>query len=101
MMSSLHAVHIEIPGFEIDLLPPQGHQLRRAQSMAKHHENNRRIAHPVASGLACCLYHRVHFVGSKIVSQGIIASFFPGGAGRGSSLDFAENERWAGGTDIS
>src|SRR5215217_843758 len=45
--------------------------------MAKHHQNNRRIAYPVASGFACRLYHRVHLVWSKIVSYGSIASFFP------------------------
>jgi hypothetical protein len=26
VVSSLHAMHIEIPGFEIDLVPPQGHE---------------------------------------------------------------------------
>jgi hypothetical protein len=79
VMSSLHPVHIEITGFEIDLLPPQGHQFGRPQSMAKHHQNNRRISYPMASGFTRRLHHRIHLVRSKILAYGGIMLLFPGG----------------------
>jgi hypothetical protein len=77
-VSALHSMHIEIPGFEIDLVPPQGYEFGRAESMAKHQQNNRRIADPMAPGRTRRLHHRGHLIRSQIVSYGIIASLFPG-----------------------
>ena len=80
VVASLYPVHIEVARFEIDLLPPQRYELRRAQSMAKHHENNGRISYPMSPGFARRLHHRVHLIRSQIVSYGIIAALFPGGS---------------------
>jgi hypothetical protein len=57
-------MHIEIPGFEIDLVPPQGHKFGGAKPMGKHQQNNRRIADPMASGSTRRLHHRVHLIRS-------------------------------------
>jgi hypothetical protein len=62
VVSALDPVHVQIARFQIDLLPAQGHEFRRVQSMAKHHHNNGRIAHSMASGFASGLHHGLHFV---------------------------------------
>jgi hypothetical protein len=80
VVSSLHPMHVEIAGFEINLLPPQGHEFGSAQSMAKHHQNNRCIAHPMAPEFTRCLHHGVHLVWSKILAHGGVMLQFPGGA---------------------
>ena len=55
VVAVLHPVHVQIARFQIDLVPAQGHEFRRAQSMAKEHHNNGRIAHPMAPVLrAAC-----------------------------------------------
>jgi hypothetical protein len=58
-MAALHAMDIEIPGFQIDLMPSEGHEFRCAEAMAKQHEDNSRIAHGVAPGFAGRLHHGV------------------------------------------
>jgi hypothetical protein len=93
VMAALHPVHIEIPRFEIDLLPPQRHEFRRAQSMAKHQQNNGGIAHPMAAGFARGLHHRFDLVWSKILAYSGVVFLFPGGQGPRLGGDFAENER--------
>src|SRR5262249_11342027 len=77
VVTVLHPVHIEIPRFEIDLLPPQGHEFRRAQPMAKHHHNDRRIAHAIAAGFAGRLHHGVDLIRPKVVAHGWAVSLFP------------------------
>jgi hypothetical protein len=58
VVSALHPMHIEIPGFEIDLVPPQCYEFGGAESMTKHHQNNRRIADRMASGRTRRLHQR-------------------------------------------
>src|SRR5207247_5545285 len=77
-MTMFDSVDIEIAGFEIDLLPTQRHQFRRAQAMAIHHHNDGRISHPMAAGFACRLYHCLHLVRAKIVSPRWVLFLFPG-----------------------
>jgi hypothetical protein len=69
VMALLHAVHIEIPRFEIDLLPPQCHEFRGAEAMAIHQQNDGRISHPMAAGFTYRLHYGVHLVRAKIVSH--------------------------------
>src|SRR5438132_3522810 len=80
VVSSLHAVHIEVAAFEIDLVPPQGHEFGCTQSMAKHQQNDSGIAHPMASGCTRGLHHRLHLVRSQIIAPLGIMWLFPGGA---------------------
>jgi hypothetical protein len=59
MMASLGAMDIQIPRFQIHLVPPEGHKFGSTQAMAKQHEDNGRITHRVAPGFAGCLHHGV------------------------------------------
>src|SRR6266849_3754004 len=77
VVSVLHPVHIEIPRFEIDLVPPQRHEFRRTEPMAKHHHNDGRIAHSMASGCAGRLHHGVDLIRPQIVSHRWVVSLFP------------------------
>jgi len=80
VMSLLDPMHIEVTHFEIDLVPPEGHELGRAEAMAKHQQNNRRIADAMASAFTHRLHHGVHFIGPQIVSYRPIAFLFHEGS---------------------
>jgi hypothetical protein len=45
VVAVLEPVHIQTARFEIDLLPPQRHEFRGAEAMAKHQQNDSGIAH--------------------------------------------------------
>jgi hypothetical protein len=80
IVSSLDPVHIEVAGFEIDLLPPEGHELGRAQPMAIHHQNNGSVSDPVATGFPSSLNHRVDLLWPKIVPHRGVLFLFPRGS---------------------
>jgi hypothetical protein len=45
VVPALRPLDIQIPGFEIHLVPSQCDEFGRAQPVAEHHEDDRRIAH--------------------------------------------------------
>src|SRR2546428_12512373 len=77
VVSVLHSMHIQIPRFEVDLVPPERYEFRRAQPMAKQHHNNGCITHPLASGCAGRLHHGLDLIRPQIVSHGWVVSLFP------------------------
>src|SRR5713101_989608 len=79
VVSSLHAVHIEVAAFEINLVPPQGHEFGCTQSMAKHQQTDGGIANPKASGCARGLHRRLRLVRSQIIAPYEIMVSCPGG----------------------
>jgi hypothetical protein len=88
---TLDPMDIEVPGFEIHPVPPQRDEFGRAEPVAKHQQDDRRIAHGMPAGFACRLDHGLHVLRSEIVAYG--GAPFLGGAGRHSADNFAEKER--------
>ena len=52
VVAALSAMHIEVAGFEIHVLPAQRDEFRRAEPVAKHEQDDRRIPHGMPAGLA-------------------------------------------------
>jgi hypothetical protein len=69
---------IQVPRFEIHLVPAQRHEFGRAQPVAKHHQDDRRIAHGMPAGFACGLHHRLDFIRPQIVAHGGTTFLFQG-----------------------
>ena len=84
MVAVLDPVHIEVACLEIDLLPPQCHEFRRTEAMAKQHQNDSRIAHPMPPRFPGGLHHGVHLVRPQIVAHGGIVALFSGRSRKGA-----------------
>ncbi len=76
-VSALDPMDIEVSGCEIHLLPSQRNELGRAQPVAKHQQDDRRIAYGMPSGFARGLHHGVDFIRSEIVAHGWPSFLFP------------------------
>ena len=57
---TLDPMDIEVPGCEIHLVPAQRDEFGRAEPVAKHQQDDRRIAHGMPAGFACRLDHGLH-----------------------------------------
>ena len=77
VVSVLDAMHVQIPRFEVDLLPSERHEFCRAEPMAKQHDNDGRIPHPMASGFPGRLHHGLDLLRPQIVAHGGVVSLFP------------------------
>src|SRR5207244_11645705 len=95
VVTALDPMHIEVAGFEIHLMPPQRHELGRAQTVAKHQENNGGISYPMAAGFPRGLYHRLHLVRSQILAHGGVKFLFPWTAKTGLRLRLFPNRTLA------
>ena len=70
VVAALGPMDIEVPRFEIHVLPAQRDEFGRAQPVAKHQQDDRRIAHGMPARLACRLHHGVDFIRAEIVAPG-------------------------------
>ena len=69
VVPALRPVDVQVPRFEIHLVPPQRHEFGRAQPVAKHQQNDRRIAHGMLTlSISTGLMTRMNLVTDTVVA---------------------------------
>jgi hypothetical protein len=77
VVAALGPMDIEISGFEIHVLPAQRDKFGCTQPVAKHQQDDRRIAHGMPARFARGLHHGLDFIRSEIVAHGWPAFLLP------------------------